>query len=64
MLEGLFQPLHLMLVLGVALIVFGPGKLPDLGKALGQSIRDFKKALGDGAAEAAEREKIDAGEPK
>jgi sec-independent protein translocase protein TatA len=49
MLEGLFQPTHLILVLAIALIVFGPGKLPDLGKALGDSIREFKKALNDGA---------------
>ncbi len=48
MLEGLFQPTHLILVLAIALIVFGPGKLPDLGKALGESIRELKKALKEG----------------
>lgn len=47
MFEGLFQPLHLMLVLGVVLLVFGPGRLPELGESLGKSIRDFKKALDD-----------------
>jgi len=50
MLEGLFQPLHLALILVIALVVFGPGKLPDLGKALGASIRDFKKALDEGTS--------------
>jgi len=50
MLEGLFQPAHLILVLGIALIVFGPGKLPDLGKALGESIRELRKALKEGEA--------------
>ena len=45
MLEGLFQPMHLLLILGIALIFFGPSKLPALGKGLGTSIRDFKKAM-------------------
>ncbi len=47
MFEGLFQPLHLIVILAVALIVFGPGKLPELGKSLGEAIRGFKKALND-----------------
>jgi sec-independent protein translocase protein TatA len=54
MLEGLFQPTHLILVLAIALVVFGPGKLPDLGKALGESIREFKKALNEGASSGTE----------
>ncbi len=45
MFEGLFQPLHLVIILGIALIIFGPGKLPELGSGLGKSIREFKKAL-------------------
>ncbi|MCX5871424.1 MAG: twin-arginine translocase TatA/TatE family subunit [Deltaproteobacteria bacterium] len=45
MFEGIFQPLHLMVILGIVLIVFGPGKLPELGKSLGSGIRDFKKAM-------------------
>ena len=45
MFEGLFQPLHLMIILGIALIIFGPGKLPELGAGLGKSIREFKKAV-------------------
>ncbi len=52
MFEGLFQPLHLIVILAVALIVFGPGKLPELGKSLGEAIRGFKKALNDEHAEA------------
>jgi sec-independent protein translocase protein TatA len=50
MFEGLFMPSHLLLVLAIALIVFGPGKLPELGKALGDSIRELKKALHEGTA--------------
>lgn len=45
MFEGLFQPLHMILILAIALIIFGPGKLPELGKGLGQGIKEFKKAL-------------------
>ncbi|WMJ78264.1 MULTISPECIES: twin-arginine translocase TatA/TatE family subunit [unclassified Sedimentibacter] len=33
---------ELILILGIALIVFGPGKLPEIGKALGKSITEFK----------------------
>jgi sec-independent protein translocase protein TatA len=45
MLEGLFQPMHLLLILGIALLFFGPKRLPELGKGLGASIRDFKDAM-------------------
>jgi sec-independent protein translocase protein TatA len=45
MFEGLFQPMHLMVVAGIALLVFGPKKLPELGKGLGESIRGFKAAM-------------------
>ena len=41
--EGLFQPMHLLIILIVVLIVFGPGKLPEVGAALGKSIREFKR---------------------
>ena len=47
MFEGLFQPTHLLVVLGVALLMFGPKKLPELGKSLGEGIRSFKGALQD-----------------
>ena len=47
MFEGLFQPTHLILVLVVALLVFGPGKLPELGKTLGESLRELRKALNE-----------------
>ena len=47
MFEGLFQPMHLIVLLGIVLIVFGPGKLPELGGSLGKGIRDFKKAMSE-----------------
>jgi sec-independent protein translocase protein TatA len=45
MFEGLFQPMHLILILIIVLIIFGPGKLPELGEGLGKSIKAFKKAM-------------------
>jgi sec-independent protein translocase protein TatA len=45
MLEGLFQPMHLLLIMGLVLLVFGPKKLPELGKGLGDGIRGFKSAM-------------------
>jgi sec-independent protein translocase protein TatA len=45
MLEGLFQPTHLLIIFGIALLVLGPKKLPELGKGLGDSIRGFKSAM-------------------
>ena len=48
MFEGLFQPMHLILILLIVLIIFGPGKLPELGAGLGKSIKEFKKALREG----------------
>jgi sec-independent protein translocase protein TatA len=47
MFEGLFQPTHLLIIAGIALLIFGPRKLPELGKGLGESIRGFKSALAD-----------------
>jgi sec-independent protein translocase protein TatA len=45
MFEGLFQPMHMIVVFGIALLIFGPKKLPELGKGLGESIRGFKSAM-------------------
>jgi sec-independent protein translocase protein TatA len=45
---GLFQPGHLLIVLVIALIIFGPGKLPELGSSLGKSIREFKHSINGG----------------
>lgn len=40
-------PAELILVLVIVLIIFGPGKLPDIGNALGRGIREFRKASND-----------------
>ena len=58
MIEGLFQPMHLLLIVGLALLVFGPKKLPELGKGLGDGIRGFKAAI-SGEAKPAEAVKTD-----
>ena len=45
MFDGLFQPTHLLVVFLIALLVFGPKKLPELGKGIGEGIRGFKSAM-------------------
>jgi len=45
MFEGLFQPMHLLIIFFVALLVFGPKKLPELGKGLGEGIRALKEGM-------------------
>jgi sec-independent protein translocase protein TatA len=47
MFEGLFTPAHLLIILVIVLIIFGPGKLPQIGAELGKGIRALKKALSE-----------------
>jgi sec-independent protein translocase protein TatA len=47
MFNGLFQPLHVLVIIGIALIVFGPKRIPELGSSLGKAIREFKKATSE-----------------
>jgi len=37
--------MHLLIILVIALVIFGPGKLPELGSSLGKAIKGFKKAV-------------------
>ena len=46
--EGLFSPWHILLIIAIALLLFGPSKLADLGKGLGEGIRNFKSAIKNG----------------
>ena len=45
--EGLFQPWHLIIIFAIALLIFGPRKLPELGKGLGEGIRALKEGMKD-----------------
>jgi sec-independent protein translocase protein TatA len=49
--EGLFSPLHILLIVGIALLLFGPSKFAALGKGLGEGIRNFKSAVKAGENE-------------
>jgi sec-independent protein translocase protein TatA len=53
--EGLFQPMHILLIIGIALLVFGPSKFAGLGKGLGEGIRNFKTAMKDNKDENEEK---------
>ncbi len=57
MVGDIFQPTHLLFVLVVALIVLGPKKLPEVGRQLGNGIRDFRAAIN---GERPEREEVEA----
>src|SRR5213595_1652436 len=43
---GALQPGHLIVVLVIVLLIFGPGKLPELGRAVGDGLRELKRATG------------------
>lgn len=49
---GMLQPMHLLLILAIVLVVFGAGKLGQVGGALGQSIKEFKSNVTDPEEEA------------
>jgi sec-independent protein translocase protein TatA len=61
--EGLFQPLHILLIIAIALLVFGTSKFSALGKGLGEGIRNFKAAMKEGE-EPKKEEKIKEEEKK
>ncbi len=42
-----FSMPELILILVIALVVFGPGKLPEVGKAVGKGLNEFRRAMGD-----------------
>ena len=53
MFEGLFQPMHLLVIFFIALLVFGPKKLPELGKGIGEGIRALKDGMKETPADPA-----------
>jgi sec-independent protein translocase protein TatA len=50
---------ELIVILVIALIVFGPGKMPELGNSLGKAIRGFKKAMSEEEKDPADSKKTD-----
>ena len=54
---GALQPGHLIVILVIVLLIFGPGKLPQLGRALGDGLRELKNATGGGD----DKDKLDSG---
>jgi sec-independent protein translocase protein TatA len=56
MFEGLFQPMHLLVIFFIALLVFGPKKLPELGKGLGEGIRALKDGMKEHSVEQAKEQ--------
>ena len=45
MFEGLLSPVHLIVIFAVAMLIFGPKRLPDLGRSLGSGLKEFKAGL-------------------
>jgi len=49
--EGFFQPMHLLVIFFIALLIFGPKKLPELGKGIGDGFRALKERMRDKTSE-------------
>ena len=54
MFEGILQPMHLLVIMAIAVLFFGPKKLPELGKGMGEAISGFRKALHEGSTTSTE----------
>jgi len=59
MFSGTFSPIHWIVVLVIVLIIFGPGKLPGLGKSLGDAIKGFKKSMNEPDEQKSDPQKIE-----
>lgn len=44
----LLSPVHLVIILAIALLLFGPKRLPEIGQGLGKTIREFRHAMKEG----------------
>lgn len=64
MFEGLFRPMHLLVVLVLALLIFGPKRLPQFGKILGEGLRGLKNMIFSGGQGLDEETKPGRGESK
>jgi sec-independent protein translocase protein TatA len=63
MIEGLFQPMHLLIIAGIVLLVFGPKKLPELGRGIGEGIRGFKSSMNPDVKEPERTKEVDVNPP-
>jgi sec-independent protein translocase protein TatA len=59
----LLSPVHLVIILAVALLIFGPKRLPEIGSGLGKTIREFRKSMNDIQQDAGLDQKASAQEP-
>lgn len=59
---GIDNPVHLLFIAVVALVVLGPRRLPELARALGKGVREFREAVGEGASAPTERAATTEGE--
>jgi sec-independent protein translocase protein TatA len=57
---GLDNPLHLLLLLGILLLLFGAKRLPEMGRSLGAGLRGFKESI-NGEPAAIARDELEAG---
>jgi sec-independent protein translocase protein TatA len=57
MFEGLFQPMHLLVIAFIAVLVFGPKRLPEIGKSIGEGIKGFKEVMKDPTSNDSEQKK-------
>jgi sec-independent protein translocase protein TatA len=55
--DNIVQPTHLLVILAVALLVLGPKRLPEVGRSVGRSIRDFRGAVDDVKVDLSDRDK-------
>ena len=60
----IFAPSHLLVLLVIILIIFGPSKLGDVGGALGKAIKDFKRAMNDPEARTSRRRRPPSPSPR
>lgn len=58
MLDNLFTPTHLVIILVIALLIFGPRKLPELGKGLGEGLKGFKDGIKGGTTDASKQDNV------
>ncbi len=57
MFEGIFQPTHLLVILIIVLLIFGPGRIAEIGGSLGRAIRNFERAMNEHEKESVEKSK-------